>query len=131
MNRWAQLSANELKVLEGVFWPHGPSREALSSHLNFSKTRANAMVAGLVGAGWLEGTGLRAPSGGRRAETLQLHGGLGVLRCAALGANSVDVAVLAPDLQVLARHAGAIAMRAGPGTVRSRTRGGLKPGPAR
>lgn len=122
MNRWAQLSANELNVLEGVFWSHGPSREALSSHLNFSKTRANAVVAGLVEAGWLEETGLRASSGGRRAETLQLHSALGVLLCAALGANSVEVAVLAPDLQVLARHGEAIDMRAGPAVVLSRTR---------
>ena len=122
MNRRAQLSANELNVLEGVFWSHGPSHEALSSQLNFSKTRANAVVAGLVEAGWLDEVGLRASSGGRRAETLQLHSGLGVLLCAALGANSVEVAVLAPDLQALARHGEAIDMRAGPGIVLSRTR---------
>ena len=122
MNRWAQLSANELNVLEGVFWSQGPSREALSSHMNFSKTRANAVVAGRVEAGWLDEVGLRASSGGRRAETLQLHSGLGVLLCAALGANSVDVAVLATDLQVLGRHGEAIDMHAGPGIVLARTR---------
>ena len=103
MNR-TPLSAKELSVLEGVFWSHGPSRDALSSQLNFSKTRANAVVAGLIEQGWLDEVGQRASSGGRRAETLQLHRGLGVLLCADLGATSVEVAALTPDLQVLARH---------------------------
>jgi glucokinase-like ROK family protein len=136
MSRWAQLSDNELSVLEGVFWLHGPSREALSSRLNFSKTRANAVVAGLIEQGWLDEVGQRASSGGRRAETLQLHRGLGVLLCADLGATSVEVAVLTPDLQVLARHGEAIDVRDGPGIVLSRmrtlmrellARGNLKP----
>ncbi len=136
MSRRAQLSANELSVLEGVFWSHGPSREALSSHLDFSKTRANAVVAGLIEQGWLDEVGLLASSGGRRAETLQLHRGLGVLLCVALGATSVEVAVLTPDLQVLARHGETIDVRAGPGIVLSRmrtlmrellARGGIKP----
>lgn len=135
-SRWAPLSAQELSVLEGVFWAHGPSREGLSAQLNLSKTRANAIVAGLIEAGWLDEIGPRASSGGRRAETLQLHRSLGVLLCADLGATSVEVAVLAPDLQVLARHGEAIDVRAGPGIVLSRmrvlmrellARGGLKP----
>ena len=136
MSRWAQLSDNEQSVLEGVFWLHGPSRELLSSHLSFSKTRANAVVAGLVDKGWLDAVGLGASSGGRRAETLQLHHDLGVLLCADLGASSVEVAVLSPDLQVLARHGEAIDVRVGPGIVLSRmrtlmrellARSGLKP----
>jgi len=121
MNR-TPLSAKELSVLEGVFWSHGPSRDALSSHLNFSKTRANAVVAGLIEQGWLDEVGQRASSGGRRAETLQLHRGLGVLLCADLGATSVEVAVLSPDLQVLARHGESVDVRAGPGIVLSRMR---------
>jgi glucokinase-like ROK family protein len=121
MNR-TPLSAKELSVLEGVFWSHGPSREALSSQLNFSKTRANSVVAGLIEQGWLDEVGQRASSGGRRAETLQLHRGLGVLLCADLGATSVEVAALTPDLQVLARHGEAIDVRSGPGIVLSRMR---------
>ena len=121
MNR-TPLSANELSVLQSVFWSHGPSREALSSQLNFSKTRANSVVAGLIEQGWLDEVGQRASSGGRRAETLQLHRGLGVLLCADLGATSVEVAVLAPDLKVLARHGEAVDVRAGPGIVLSRMR---------
>ncbi len=136
MSRWAQLSANELSVLEGVFWSHGPARDALSSQLQFSRTRANAVVAGLIEQGWLDEVGPRASSGGRRAETLQLHRGLGVLLCADLGATSVEVAVLTPALQVLARHAEPIDVRVGPGAVLSRmrtlmrellARGGFKP----
>ena len=136
MSRWAQLSDNEQSVLEGVFWLHGPSREVLSAHLSFSKTRANAVVAGLVDKGWLDAVGLSVSSGGRRAETLQLHRDLGVLLCADLGATSVEVAVLSPDLQVLARHGEAIDVRVGPGIVLSRmrtlmrellARSGLKP----
>ena len=136
MSRWAQLSDNEQSVLEGVFWLHGPSRDVLSSHLSFSKTRANAVVAGLVDKGWLDVVGLGVSSGGRRAETLQLHRDLGVLLCADLGATSVEVAVLSPDLEVLARHGEAIDVRAGPGIVLSRmrtlmrellARSGLKP----
>ena len=132
----APLSANELSVLEGVFWSHGPSRDALSSQLQFSKTRANAVVAGLIEQGWLDEIGLRASSGGRRAETLQLHRGLGVLLCADLGATSVEVAVLTPDMQVLARHGESIDVRDGPAVVLPRmrvlmrgllARGGIKP----
>ena len=122
MTRWAQLSTNELDVLEGVFWSHGPSRDALSAQLAFSKTRANAVVAGLIDQGWIDEVGLRASSGGRRAETLQLHRGLGVLLCADLGATSVEVAVLSPDMQVLARHGEPIDVRDGPGIVLSRMR---------
>jgi len=121
MNR-TPLSAKELSVLESVFWSHGPSRDALSTQLNFSKTRANAVVAGLIEQGWLDEVGQRASSGGRRAETLQLHRGLGVLLCADLGATSVEVAVLTPDLQVLARHGEAVDVRTGPGIVLSRMR---------
>jgi len=122
MTPWEQLSAHELSVLEAVFWLHGPSRDALSAQLAMSKTRANALVAGLIEQGWLDEVGPRASSGGRRAETLQLHRGLGVLLGVDLGATSVEVAVLSPELQVLARHGEAIDVRVGPGLVLSRMR---------
>ena len=122
MSHWAQLSANEQSVLEGVLWLHGPSRDALASRLAFSKTRSNAVVAGLIEQGWLDEVGQRASSGGRRAETLQLHRRLGALLCVDLGATSVEVAVLAPDLQVLASHDEPIDVRDGPAAVLSRTR---------
>ncbi|WP_077034600.1 ROK family protein [Pelomonas sp. KK5] len=104
-------------VLEAVMWSHGPSRDALAAQLGFSRTRANALVAGLIDEGWLDEVGPQASSGGRRAETLQLHRGLGVLLGVDLGATGVEVAVLAPDLQVLARHAQPVDVREGPGVV--------------
>jgi glucokinase-like ROK family protein len=122
MSRWTDLSTNELSVLEGVFWLHGPSREALSQRLAFSRTHANSVIAGMLEAGWLERSGQRESSGGRRAETLCLHPSLGVLLCADLGATSIEVAVLSLDLQVLARHGEAIDVRIGPGLVLSRIR---------
>jgi glucokinase-like ROK family protein len=122
MSRWARLSANELSALEAVFWLHGPSRDALSRRLAFSRTHANAVVAGLIDERWLEKSGERESSGGRRAETLRLHPSLGVLLCADLGATSVGVAVLGLDLQMLARHDEPIDVRVGPGIVLSRVR---------
>lgn len=122
MSRWAQLSTNELSVLEGVFWLHGPSRDALSQRLAFSRTHANSVIAGMLEAGWLDRSGQRESSGGRRAETLCLHASLGVLLCADLGATSIEVAVLSLDLEVLERRGEPIDVRSGPALVLSRIR---------
>jgi len=122
MNRWAQLTANELNVLESIFWQHGPSRDVLAQQLALSRTHSNAVVAGLLEQGWIDKSGMRDSTGGRRAETLCLHPSLGVLLCADLGATSLEVAVLDLDLKVLARHGEAIDVRVGPAIVLSRMR---------
>ena len=122
MNRWAQLSANELCVLESIFWHHGPSRDVLAQQLALSRTHSNAVVAGLLEQGWIDKSGVRDSTGGRRAETLCLHPSLGVLLCADLGATSLEVAVLGLDLKVLARHGEPIDVRVGPAIVLSRMR---------
>jgi predicted NBD/HSP70 family sugar kinase len=122
MNRWAQLSSNELNVLDSIFWQHGPSRDVLSQQLELSRTHSNAVVAGLLEQGWIDKSGQRDSTGGRRAETLCLHPSLGVLLCADLGATSLEVAVLGLDLQVRARHGEPIDVRAGPASVLSRMR---------
>jgi len=122
MNRWAQLTANELNVLESIFWHHGPSRDVLAQQLELSRTHSNAVVAGLLEQGWIDKSGMRDSTGGRRAETLCLHPSLGVLLCADLGATSLEVAVLGLDLKVLARHGEAIDVRVGPAIVLSRMR---------
>jgi len=70
----------------------------------------------------LEEAGLQVSSGGRRPETLRLHHGLGVLLAADLGATGLEVAVLTPDLRVLASHGEAADVRRGPGLVLSRVR---------
>ncbi len=122
MSPWAELSQTEQTLLDHVFWCGGLSRDALAQRATFSKTRSNATVAGLLAQGLLEEIGLQASSGGRRPETLRLHHGLGVLLAADLGATGLEVAVLTPDLQVLARHGEAADVRRGPGLILSRVR---------
>ncbi len=121
-NPWSGLSDGEMAVLDALFWSNGLSRDALTTRTAFSKTRANAAVAGLLGQGLVEEVGLQSSTGGRRAETLRLNRGLGVLLGADLGATGLDVAVLTPDMQVLARHGEAMDVRRGPALVLSRVR---------
>ncbi|QRN93928.1 ROK family transcriptional regulator [Archangium violaceum] len=122
MNRWNGLTPGELALLDTVFWSGGLSRDALSLRSSFSKTRTNAAVAHLLERGLLEEAGLLASSGGRRAEKLRLHRGLGVLLAADLGATGLRVGVLTPDLQVMARHVESADVRKGPELVLSRVR---------
>ncbi len=122
MMRWDQLSAAEMDLLQTVFWSPGTSRNALAGRLEFSRSKANALAANLVEQGLLEETGLQESSGGRRPEALQLARGLGVVVGVDLGATSLDVAVMRPDLTVLAHHAEEADVRAGPGVVLARVR---------
>ncbi len=122
MKRWQQLSAAEMDLLQTVFWSPGISRNALAGRLGFSRSKANALAAGLVEQGMLEETGLQDSSGGRRPETLQLARSLGVLIGVDLGATSLDVAVMRPDLTVLTRHAEEADVRADPGVLLARVR---------
>jgi hypothetical protein len=85
-----------MRLLETTFWSAGGSRHAMAEQLGFSKSKANGLIAGLVEQGLLAEAGLQRSSGGRRAENLQLHAGLGVLIGIDIGATSLDVAVLRP-----------------------------------
>ncbi|CAN7198317.1 ROK family protein [Variovorax sp. LjRoot290] len=111
-----------MRLLETTFWSAGGSRHGMAEKLGFSKSKANALIAGLVEQGLLAEAGLQRSSGGRRAENLQLHAGLGVLVGVDIGATSLDVAVLRPDLTVLAQHAEPADVREGPGVVLARVR---------
>ncbi|CAN7187821.1 ROK family protein [Variovorax sp. LjRoot84] len=111
-----------MRLLETTFWSAGGSRHGMAEKLGFSKSKANALIAGLVEQGLLAEAGLQRSSGGRRAENLQLHAGLGVLVGVDIGATSLDVAVLRPDLTVLAQHAEPADVREGPGAVLARVR---------
>lgn len=122
MSRWDHLSPAEMDMLQTVFWSVGSSRHVLAGRLDCSKSKANALAAGLIEQGLLEETGLQASSGGRRPETLQLARGLGVVIGVDLGATSLDVAVMRPDLGVLAHHGEEADVRAGPGVVLARVR---------
>ncbi len=122
MTRWDELSPAEMNMLQTVFWSMGSSRHVLAGRLDCSKSKANALAAGLIEQGLLEETGLQPSSGGRRPETLQLASGLGVVIGVDLGATSLDVAVMRPDLGILAHHGEPADVRAGPGVVLARVR---------
>ncbi len=122
MVRWKDLSTSEMTLLDHVFWSSRISREALATGSSFSKSRANAAVAGMLEQGVLEATGEQVATGGRRAETLRLSRNLGVLLGAALGATGLEVGVMTPDLELLAHHSEPADVRDGPARVLSRVR---------
>ena len=122
MTRWNGLTADEMQLLETTFWSAGGSRHGMAERLGFSRSKANGLIAGLVDQGLLAESGLQRSSGGRRAENLQLNGALGVLVGIDIGATSLDVAVLRPDLSVLAQHAETADVRQGPGVLLARVR---------
>ncbi|MBC8058594.1 MAG: ROK family protein, partial [Rhizobiales bacterium] len=111
-----------MTLLDHVFWSNNVSREALASGAAFSKSRANLAVAGMLDQGLLEATGAQVFTGGRRAETLRLSHGLGVLLAVAFGATGLEVGVLAPDLSVLAHHTEPADVHDGPAPVLARVR---------
>lgn len=115
-----------MTLLDHVFWSSRISREALATGSLFSKSRANAAVAGMLEQGLLETTGDAMATGGRRAETLRLSRGLGVLVGVALGATGLEVGVLTPDLELLARHSEPADVRDGPAVVLSHVRSLMK-----
>ena len=120
MDRLSGLTADEMQLLETAFWSSGGSRHGFADQLGFSKSKANALIANLIEQGLLSESGLQASSGGRRAENLQLNGALGVVVGIDIGATSLDVAVLRPDLSVLAQHGEPADVRQGPGVVLAR-----------
>lgn len=122
MTHWDKLSVDEITILQTIFWWVGVSRYELSHRLVYSKSKTNSLVASLIDLGLLDEIGLLNSNGGRRAETLQLSSGLGVLLCLDLGATSLDLAVMKPNLTVLARIAEPLDVRRGPGDVMSRVR---------
>ncbi|MGJ7545742.1 ROK family protein [Variovorax sp. LT1R16] len=111
-----------MQVLETTFWSSGGSRHGMAERLGFSKSKANGLIAGLVEQGLLAEAGLQRSSGGRRAENLQLHSALGVVIGIDIGATSLDIAILGPDLRPLAQHTEATDVRQGPGVVLARVR---------
>ena len=119
---WEQLSPPEKELLQTVFWSAAASRHQLADRLAFSRSKANMLIAGLIEQGIVQEAGLQTSSGGRRPEALQLAGNLGVVLGVDLGATSLDVAVMRPDLTVVARHSEDADVRVGPGVVLARVR---------
>ena len=120
---WSHCGAEDLSVLQTIFWSAGASRNALAQRLAYSKSKANAMVAALLDEGLLDEVGLQESSDGRRAETLRLSETLGVLIGADLGATNMQIDIMRPDMTVLARHREPIDVRQGPGVILARVRG--------
>ena len=122
MAPWSRLSADEMQLLETTFWSAGGSRHGMAEQLGFSKSKANALIAGLVEQGLLAEAGLQRSSGGRRPENLQTACGPGrggrhrhrrhQPRCR--GARRRPA--------VLAHHGEAADVREGPGVVLARVR---------
>jgi len=122
LQRWSGLTADEMRLLETTFWSAGCSRHGMAEQLGYSRSKANAMIAGLLDQGVLAEAGLQASSGGRRAENLQLNGALGVLVGVDIGATSLDLAILRPDLTLIVQHTEPADVRQGPGVVLARVR---------
>jgi len=119
---WNGLSMPEMQLLQTTFWSAGGSRHGMAARLGFSRSKANSLIAGLLDQGLLSEAGQRESTGGRRAEHLCLHADLGLLLAVDIGATSLDVAVLQPDLTVLAHAAEPADVRKGPGVVLARVR---------
>ncbi len=122
MKPWDSLSADEIALLQAIFWSGSHSRSSLSERLGYSKSKCNSLVSGLLDMGVLQENGLRTSTGGRRPESIQLSPQLGVLIGVDLGATRLDVAVMQPDLTVLARHTEPADVLAGPAVVLARLR---------
>lgn len=119
---WHSLNPDELALLEAVFWSGGAARHALAGTLQFSRSKTNALAAGLIDQGMLDEAGVQHSTGGRRPETLRVDGRIGVLVGIDIGATSLDIALLRPDLAVLERHAQEVDVQAGPGPIMARLR---------
>ncbi|MDH4451326.1 MAG: ROK family protein [Rhodoferax sp.] len=111
-----------MALLQAIFWSGSHSRSSLSERLGYSKSKCNSLVSGLLDMGVLQENGLRTSTGGRRPESIQLSPQLGVLIGVDLGATRLDVAVMQPDLTVLARHTEPADVLAGPAVVLARLR---------
>lgn len=121
MTPWHGIGMDEMRTLEATFWSPGRSRHEIASELGFSISKSKSLVAGLIDQGLLEEGGMQASRGGRPAETLRLHGGLGVLIGVDIGVTGLEVAVLRPDLTILARQGeDCDVRRQGPGVVLAR-----------
>jgi glucokinase-like ROK family protein len=126
MTDWRSFAPAERVVLDSIFWSAGLSRHELATKVGFSKSRTNAAIAALIDRGLIEEAGPGCSTGGRRPETLSLSRQIGIFVAIDLGATSLDVALLAPDMSILAHHAEPADVRSGPGVIVSRIRALLR-----
>lgn len=120
MQLWGKLSDDEMSILRAVFSPVENSRLGLAMQLNYSKSKANTLISGLIEQNLLIETGLQKSSGGRCAQALQINPDLGVIIAIDIGATSIDIAILSPSLKVLSHHTETIDVRNGPNIILAR-----------
>ncbi|MDF2996998.1 MAG: hypothetical protein K0R27_2635 [Xanthobacteraceae bacterium] len=109
-------------LLETAFWTGGAARHTFAEALQFSRSKTNALAAGLIEQGLLDEVGVQHSTGGRRPETLRVHEDIGVLIGVDIGATSLDIALLRPDLSVIGRHSQPADVQAGPVPIMARLR---------
>ncbi len=122
MTRWTSYSQDEKLLLQTVFASVNSTRLTLTTQLASSKSKINTLVAGLIEQDMLIEAGLQQSSGGRCAQTLMLNPQLGVIIAIDIGATSIDIAILLPNLQIIQRQTSSIDVCDGPCHVLSYTR---------
>ncbi|WP_370681720.1 ROK family protein [Comamonas sp. GB3 AK4-5] len=125
MDSWSSLAAGEQLVLESLFWSKAASRNELALRLRQSKSKANTVVAALIAQGLVAEVGHVLHGTGRPAEMLRISDTLGVLLAIDIGATSMSVAVLTPNMSILALHSEEVDVRdaqQGPTVVLARAR---------
>jgi glucokinase-like ROK family protein len=123
LSQRGRLGADERRALDLIFWRDGADRATLAERLGASRSKANGIVASLIGRGYVEESGARPSRGGRPSEALALARGLGVVAAVDVGATSLETALLAPDLSILARLDAPNDVREGPEATAARIEG--------
>ena len=103
---WSGLTADEMQLLETTFWSAGGSRHGMAERLGFSKSKANALIAGLVEQGLLAEAGLQRSV--RRAPRRNPAAARAASACWSASTSAPPASTwpcCAPDLSVLAQHA--------------------------
>ncbi|MDQ0324894.1 putative NBD/HSP70 family sugar kinase [Rhodopseudomonas julia] len=122
MRGFSQLSPTERRLLLEVFWARTSARSDLAGRLDFSKSKINAAITDLIGAGLITEIGPQPSSGGRRAEGLRVTLRDGLIAGVDIRATHMDVALLSPDMSVMARHCEPISVRGEPEPLFARLR---------
>ncbi|WP_421684967.1 ROK family transcriptional regulator [Thermus thermophilus] len=119
---WSSLTPGERRVLDLLLWKGQLTRRDITLQTGYSRSKVYDVVEALKERGLVEETEVQASTGGRPPAAVRLRDDLGVLVGIDLGATSLDVALLSPNLQILAHHAEDLDVRLGPGPVMARVR---------
>lgn len=119
---WNVVDPSEFRILKLLFWNGGLSRRELVLRTGYSRSKVYELTISLLEKGLVE-EGEPAPStGGRPPSQLRLREDMGFLAGVDLGATSLDVALLTPNLRIMYHRAEDLDVRLGPGAVMARVR---------